>query len=215
VTSREFHDRVLKRARKADLSVEEALIEPLEAYYRLLARWNAKINLTALPLRELADEAVDRLLIEPLAAARFVPDATVRWFDLGSGGGSPAVPLKLARPAAQLTMIEAKARKAAFLREAVRTLGLDGASVENDRFEAVAARPEMQGAAAVLTVRAVRIDARLIRTAQSLLSAAGSLLVFSSRQASGAGISATFSHVQALKLIPAGSSTLTIFRRVA
>src|SRR5207237_927848 len=144
VTSREFRDRVVKRAKKAAVTVAEELIEPLETYYRLLARWNDKINLTALPLRELADEAVDRLLIEPLAAARFVPDAPVQWFDLGSGGGSPAIPLKLARPAVWLTMIEGKARKAAFLREAVRALALEGAAVENDRFEAVAKRPALQ-----------------------------------------------------------------------
>src|SRR5205823_9814339 len=178
-------------------------------------RWNEKINLTALPLRDLADTAVDRLLIEPLAAARFMPESVIQWFDLGSGGGSPAVPLKLARPTAQLTMVEATARKAAFLREAVRTLALDGTAVENDRLEALATRPELSGVAAVVTIRGVRIDAPLLRAAQSLLSPAGSLFVFSSRQAGGAGMSATFFHVRAVKLIPNGSSTLTIFRRIA
>ena len=46
------------------------------------------------------------------------------WFDIGSGGGSPAIPLKLARPTLPLPMVESKTRKAVFLREAVRALGL-------------------------------------------------------------------------------------------
>ena len=80
------------------MALDEALLTRLEIYYRLLSRWNTKINLTALPLEDLTDHAVDRLLIEPLAAARFVPESPLTWFDLGSGGGSPALPLKLVRP---------------------------------------------------------------------------------------------------------------------
>ena len=51
------------------MALDEALLTRLEIYYRLLSRWNTKINLTALPLEDLTDHAVDRLLIEPLAAA--------------------------------------------------------------------------------------------------------------------------------------------------
>ena len=73
--------------------------DSLDAYYRLLARWNRTINLTALSLDPLADEALDRLFIEPLAAAPYIREALdvtplSVWFDLGSGGGSPAIPLK-------------------------------------------------------------------------------------------------------------------------
>jgi 16S rRNA (guanine527-N7)-methyltransferase len=214
VTSREFRDRVRKLAKKADVIVASELIEPLEAYYRLLAKWNEKMNLTALPLRELDDETVDRLLIEPLAAARFVPDSPVRWFDLGSGGGSPAIPLKLARPALHLTMIEAKARKAAFLREAVRALGLPTASAENLRFEALGDRHELRGTAALVTVRAVRIDKPLVRVAQTLLTAGGSLLLFSSDAPIIPDISQAFALTQTSKLT-SSLSTLTVFRRIA
>ena len=50
--------------------------------------------------------------------------------DIGSGGGSPAIPLKLATPGSALTMVEVKARKSAFLREAIRQLGLTDTQVE-------------------------------------------------------------------------------------
>jgi 16S rRNA (guanine527-N7)-methyltransferase len=214
VTSREFRDRVRKLAKKANVIVAPELIEPLEAYYRLLAKWNEKMNLTALPLQQLEDDTVERLLIEPLAAARFVPDSAVRWFDLGSGGGSPAIPLKLARRALHLTMIEAKARKAAFLREAVRALGLPTASVENVRFEALGDRRELRGKAAFVTVRAVRIDEPLVRVAQTLLTAGGSLILFSSDTPTIPDISQAFTLTQTSKLT-SSSSTLAIFRRIA
>jgi 16S rRNA (guanine527-N7)-methyltransferase len=154
------------------------MLSPLEAYFRLLAQWNAKINLTSLSLNEPSDEAFDRLLIEPLAAASQVPDATKAWYDLGSGGGSPAIPLKIARPALKLTMIESKERKAAFLREAIRTVGLAESSVLNERFQETAKIPENAGVADLVTVRAVKADSELFATAGLLLNVQGRLLLF-------------------------------------
>src|SRR5437773_9601281 len=156
MTSCEFQERLSKRAEKANVSLTAPVVGRLEAYYRLLARWNTKVNLTALQLEELTDWAVDRLFVEPLAAARLVGDSPLVWFDLGSGGGSPAIPLQIVRPAALLTMVESKARKAAFLREAIRSLGMTDASVAHARFEEVAAKPEVQQQADLVTVRAVK-----------------------------------------------------------
>jgi 16S rRNA (guanine527-N7)-methyltransferase len=180
MTSREFDERLSRRARKASVPLTLDIVERLEEYYRLLARWNTKVNLTALQLSEFTDQAVDRLLIEPLAAARFVLDSPLAWFDLGSGGGSPAIPLKIARPAARLTMVESKVRKAAFLREAVRMLGLADASVENERFEDVAARQSSIGAADLLTVRAVKTGNALFDATRALLREGGRLVLFGS-----------------------------------
>jgi len=61
-------------------------------YYELLERWNRTINLTSLRNR---DAAMDRLLIEPIAASTFLPNRP-RLMDIGSGGGSPAIPLAIA-----------------------------------------------------------------------------------------------------------------------
>jgi 16S rRNA (guanine527-N7)-methyltransferase len=162
------------------------MLGPLEAYFRLLAQWNAKINLTSLSLDEPSDEAIDRLLVEPLAAARQMPDASKTWYDLGSGGGSPAIPLKIARPALKLTMIESKERKAAFLREAIRTVGLAETTVLNERFEKMVERAENAGVADLVTVRAVKADAELFVTAGLLLNGGGRLLLFRPEHAAGA-----------------------------
>lgn len=207
MTSREFHERLSRRARKANVSLTAPVVDRLEAYYRLLARWNTKVNLTALQLEELTDQAVDRLLVEPLAAARFVLDSPLVWFDLGSGGGSPAIPLKIVRPAARLIMVESKVRKAAFLREAVRMLGLENTSVEHARFEDIAARTSVTGTAELVTVRAVKTDKVLFGASRALLREGGRLVLFGS---SGTTIAAPpgFQILEAVKLPGPGSSQI-------
>ena len=184
VSSREFRDRLLRRARRAGVAVDNEMLSPLEAYFRLLTRWNEKINLTALPLRNPNDETFDRLLIEPLAAARLVGATPSSWFDLGSGGGSPAVPMKIARPNLNLTMVESKVRKAAFLREAVRTLGLPSATVQNVRFQELTEKASLAASADLVTVRAVKIDAALFQVARHLLRDRGRFLLFGFRNGS-------------------------------
>ena len=95
----------------------------LEQYFELLTRWNAKINLTAFSLAEPDDEALDRLLVEPVVASCHVNPPVGSVIDIGSGSGSPAIPLRLALGATRLTLVEAKTRKAVFLVEALRHLG--------------------------------------------------------------------------------------------
>jgi 16S rRNA (guanine527-N7)-methyltransferase len=178
MTFRAFRERLARRAKAAGLQVRPDVVDALETYLRLLTRWNAKVNLTALPLDEPTDETFDRLFIEPLAAARIVDDSWTPWVDVGSGGGSPAIPLKLARLKLDLILVESKARKAAFLREVVRELGLTGTSVETSRFEELAGRPDGQASTGLLTLRAVRIDQKLIKSMARLLRPGGRLLTF-------------------------------------
>jgi 16S rRNA G527 N7-methylase RsmG len=77
-------------------------------------------------------------------------------------------------------MVEAKSRKAAFLREAVRELGLSSTAVETGRFEDLAASPGMAGVAQLVTARAVRIDAGVFGAAAALLAKSGDLFLFTS-----------------------------------
>jgi 16S rRNA (guanine527-N7)-methyltransferase len=177
VTSREFNERVTRRGKKAGLSVGPDLMSSLEIYYRLLEAWNTKINLTALDLAGGGDQAVDRLLIEPLVALRYVPEGVSRLIDIGSGGGSPAIPMKLGRPAVDFTLVEAKTRKCAFLREAARHLGVD-LHVETARYETLLARPELHEAFDVLTMRAVRVEPRTLFGLQAFVRPSGSMLLF-------------------------------------
>ena len=150
----------------------------LVTYLELLSRWNLKINLTSLPLAEPTDETFDRLLIEPLVAARYLPSPDCRVIDIGSGGGSPAIPLKLAAPNISLRMVESKTRKAAFLCEAVRHLNLKGIDVETARLEELLARPGLHEAHDIATLRAVRVEPRTLLTVQAFLRIEGRVFLF-------------------------------------
>jgi 16S rRNA (guanine527-N7)-methyltransferase len=179
MSTRELRERIRRRARHANLNLSAELLEGLQRYYLLLAKWNAKVNLTAFPLPPSGDDqAIDRLLLEPLVAAHQLPNQAETLLDAGSGGGSPAIPLKLAAPALQLRMVEVKTRKAVFLREAVRELSLKDAHVETSRFEELLARPEMHESADVVSIRAVRVEPRILTTLQAFLKPAGLLFLF-------------------------------------
>lgn len=172
---RDLPGRLRRRAARANLFLPDSLADRLLAYYDLLTRWNRKINLTSIGD---PDEAIDRLLLEPLAAVKHFQASSRRLLDIGSGGGSPAIPFKLALPNVQLTMVESKARKSAFLREAVRQLGLSQAQVETARYEELLARPELHEAHDVVSLRAVRTEARVLTTLQAFLADRGLLLLF-------------------------------------
>jgi 16S rRNA (guanine527-N7)-methyltransferase len=175
VAPRDLRSRLARRAAKAGIFLPDDLSSRALAYYELLSRWNRKINLTAL---DNPDEAIDRLLLEPFLAARHLPAPDVRLMDVGSGGGSPAIPMKLAAPAISLTMVEVKTRKSAFLREAIRHLDLDRTTVETSRYEELLARPELHETFGVVSMRAVRVEASTLLTLQAFLQPGGSVMLF-------------------------------------
>ncbi len=192
-----FDKKLAERAAVARVALTTSEISQLEAYFGLLKRWSARMNLTALPLDGPPDQTIDRLFIEPLAAARYVQKSPLDWIDIGSGGGSPAIPLKVVRKQARLTMVESKGRKAAFLREAVRTLDLRATDVQSVRFEEL----HKVDAADLITIRAVRADAELLALCRGALRTDGEILLFQS-----APLSADvpgFKHLRAVKLTDA------------
>jgi 16S rRNA (guanine527-N7)-methyltransferase len=175
VAPRDIRTRLARRASKTGLFLPDDVSERLIAYYELLSRWNRKINLTSL---EDPDAAIDRLLLEPVMAARHFPGASPSIMDIGSGGGSPAIPMKLVSLGSPLTMVEVKARKSAFLREAIRTLELKDTVVETSRYEELLARPELHEKFDILSLRAVRVELRTLFTLQAFVRAGGSLFLF-------------------------------------
>jgi 16S rRNA (guanine527-N7)-methyltransferase len=169
----DFAARLAERARSENLTVSEPLAAKLVVYLEVLFHWNRKINLTSLSD---PDEAVDRLLLEPIAAAGHLPP-TLRLIDFGSGGGSPALPLALALGTTQLVMVESRSRKSAFLREAIREVGVD-ATVETARFEELAAQPALRSRFDAVSIRAVRHDTGTLRAAGELLKPDGRVALF-------------------------------------
>lgn len=148
----------------------------LQTYIRVLAEWNARLNLTGFSLTSDLDPALDRLILEPVLASAHIDRAITRLVDVGSGSGSPAIPLLIAAPWLQLTMVESRQRKSVFLREALRAIGVR-ATVETSRLEdlATAGRSELFDAA---SLRGVRMDSELGAALVKLLPPGGQLFYF-------------------------------------
>jgi len=153
------------------------LAPPLLRYLALLARWNQTYNLTA--VRD-PGEMVTRHLLDSLAMQPFVGtlgEARGTLADLGTGPGLPGIPLAIACPQLQVTLVESNGKKARFLREAVRTLGLGNARVAECRAEALDVHAHNGGAAFdAITARALDSLAGIVEVGGHLLKPDGRLL---------------------------------------
>lgn len=213
VADRETVARLSRRIIKAGGSASAEQVQNLAAYVELLARWNKKINLTAMAVEPLSDEAVDRLIVEPvLGARRLLPSERVV-IDVGTGGGSPAIPLAIMAPGVRLVMVEVKVRKCAFLREVVRQLGLSGATVENCRVEELLLRSEYHEAVDVVTARAVRPDRRLLMAIQAFLRPGGRLFWFGAEASQKPDFQVPFISGHHETLVPTMGSQLWILTK--
>lgn len=210
---RDVSARIARRAQRAGVTLPAGTLAAFEAYLDLLARWNRRINLTALNLEPLSDEAIDRLLVEPAAAARQVRPTDRLMIDVGSGGGSPALPFLLYAQKLRMILVEVKVRKCAFLREAVRQLGLSDVEVENRRFEELLARPDLHEAADLVSFRAVRADQRLWTATEGFLQPGGRVLWFGSAQGAPQRPGFPFTAVSTSILIPATNSQLAVLQK--
>jgi len=177
----ELRGLLLRRAAAADFALDDPLLERLETYFRLLARWNGRINLTGFSLKDPTDQAIDRLIVEPLLITRALRYPIGVWFDLGTGSGSPAVPIQLYRPAKTLVLVESKERKAAFLREVTRQMRLDQTRVECTRIESLAMTDQLVGMADLVTIRAVRPSEAVIASIRGLLRVGGLAVLVGSK----------------------------------
>ena len=107
----------------------EPLIARLLDYLALLLRWNSTYNLTA--IRD-PSEMVSKHLLDSLSIAPYVHGTLA---DIGSGAGLPGIPIALALSELDVTVVEANGKKARFLREAQRQLGLANLRVAESRAE--------------------------------------------------------------------------------
>ena len=150
------------------LGLDSALAEPLLAYLALLARWNATYNLTA--IRDPREMLVKHLL-DSLAMHAHL-DGIESLADLGTGPGLPGIPLAIARPGLQVTLVESNGKKARFLREAARQLKLGNASVVESRIETF----DAAGRFDAITARALATLPLILQLGGHLLQPQGRLL---------------------------------------
>jgi 16S rRNA (guanine527-N7)-methyltransferase len=118
-------------------------------YLALLLRWNARTNLTS--VRE-PEAILERHFLESIACAQALPSGVTSLLDYGSGAGFPGIPIAICRPEIAVTLAESQNKKAAFLQEAIRVVGIP-ARIHSGRAET------LTGAFDCVTLRAVdRMD---------------------------------------------------------
>ena len=136
----------------------------LAEFARLISAWP---GLMAKPDRALVDDSL--VLLEHLGAARTL-------VDVGTGAGLPGIPLKIARPELQVTLIEADQAKAAFLVNACAKLGLDHVEVVARRAEEAGHDPELREKFDVAVARALAPLPVLVELCLPLVRVGGRLL---------------------------------------
>ena len=130
----------------------------MQIYLRFLAKWNEKVNLTAIqnPL-----DVVKVLLAESFWAAVLVDDPKGPILDIGSGAGFPGLAMAVYRPELELVLLEPRKKRAAFLAALRREMGLAGVAVWNRRLEDCIPT-DFSVLPTVLTMRAVGRIAKVV-----------------------------------------------------
>jgi 16S rRNA (guanine527-N7)-methyltransferase len=114
------------------VSLGEKQLDLFKGYYQEIMRWNEKINLMS---RSSAEVTLLKNFIDSLTAIQFLPERESRVLDMGSGGGFPGIPLKIACSTLQVSLLEASRKKASFLKHILRTLQLADVTVIHERAE--------------------------------------------------------------------------------
>lgn len=151
------------------------ILERLDALDQYVERFDSKVNLTGFRSSE---ERLCRYFGEALAAIDALAEATVG-IDVGSGGGTPALPLALALPEVSWTLVEPRAKRALFLEQAAHELGIHNVSVYRGRLDAYA---DGDAEASCVTVRGLELGVDGRQDVHRLLGPRGRVLLFSSER---------------------------------
>ena len=153
-----------------DPSIE--LVERIKTYIELLLKWNRTVSLTTITS---VDEILRFHFGESLFALRMLPVEKSRLADVGSGAGFPGIPLAIARPSFEVTLIEPNMKKFAFLSEVIRSLDIPNAVAVRGRmvsFQAPNERPDF------VTARALGQFDELFEWAREQLAPTGKLILW-------------------------------------
>ena len=151
--------------------LDEATGRRFEDYLSLFLHWNARLNLSAVRDKE---GILSRHFVESIACAQGLPTEIATLLDFGSGAGLPGIPIALCRPGVYVTLAESQGKKAAFLREVIRVLGID-AVVHAGRAELLIQPYDC------VTLRAVDRMALALKIASRLVAPAGWLALMTTK----------------------------------
>lgn len=122
--------RLQQGLREMGLELPPAAVEKLLNFLQLLEKWNQAYNLTA--VRD-PEQMVPRHLLDSLSVLPYLQGPRV--LDIGTGAGLPGIPLALARPDLEFTLLDSNAKKTRFATQALHELGLKNVAVVQERVE--------------------------------------------------------------------------------
>ncbi len=150
-------DLLLTGAQQINLSLTTEQLAQFARYRDLLLEWNQRFNLTAItdPQEVLTKHFLDSLAFLFAIPRRFKVSGTLKLLDVGSGAGFPGLPLQIAYPTWQITLLEATGKKVRFLEQVIADLGLSQARALQGRAEDLAHDPQHRAAYDLVTARAL------------------------------------------------------------
>jgi len=147
-------------------------------FYDEFQVWNAKMNLTAL---EAGSSFIIKHFIDSLQALQLIPQEAKTLLDLGTGGGFPGVPLKIARSDLSLTLLDSSRKKTSFLRQVVLRLGFSDVHVITDRAEEQAREGRGGGEFDVVISRATFKMSRILELGSHFVKRDGLIIAMKGR----------------------------------
>ncbi|SRR6266542_690279 len=201
----DFQKLLEAEALRTGLGFREPTFAALARYLSELDSWRRRVNLTG----KLAPEDLVAHALESAAGMALIP-LGARLLDIGSGGGFPGVPLAIARPDLQVTLLEPRQKRASFLRHILRTVPVENAVVFRGRIEQLTS-PDYEVAA----TRAVGGIAELIDGAPFLRPSGLFLSWTTEPESLAASLSAHFFLEQTRTQLPsqAGRRSIAVFRK--
>lgn len=175
--SNEWSKLIVQSAQKLGVHLDSYQTHLLVTYARELIHWNKRINLTSVTVPM---EVAVKHFADSLSPARLIPpDSTL--LDIGSGGGFPGIPLKVAIPSLAVTLIDASRKKVSFLKHVIRMLKLQGIEARHIRAENLANDPEFTLHYDVIVSRALSKLDSFVASAYPLLAENGVIIALKGR----------------------------------
>ncbi len=155
------------------LLLNDQQLEQFIRYQQELLDWNTRFNLTAVTDPESVQV---KHFVDSLSLLAVYDRPQTRLLDIGSGAGFPGLPLKIARPEWEVTLLEATGKKVTFLRHIIVTLGLERIEAIQGRAEELAHRPAYRAAFDLVTARAVASLSTLLEYSAPYCRVGGSII---------------------------------------